>query len=126
MATVAGNSKRGNGTGAGRTKGTPNKSTAQAREAIALLVEGNISKLQGWIDQIAADDPKAAVDTLVKLLEYHVPKLARTELAGHMATEAISIQFAKSDQEVIDRWEHRIREETLAQLRHNLPSIPQQ
>lgn len=82
MATVVQNSGRGNGTGAGRTKGTPNKSTAQAREAVALLVEGNLPKLQGWLDRIAADDPKAAMDTFVKLLEYHVPKLARTELTG--------------------------------------------
>ena len=81
MAKLVKNSGRGNGTGAGRTKGTPNKSTAQAREAIALLVEGNMVKMQGWLDRIAADDPKAAVDTMVKLLEYHVPKLARTELA---------------------------------------------
>lgn len=82
MNKVVEHSGRGLGTGAGRTKGTPNKSTAQAREAIALLVEANLPKLQGWLDRIAADDPKAALDTLVKLLEYHVPKLARTELAA--------------------------------------------
>lgn len=81
MAIVDENSGRGGGTGAGRARGTPNKSTAQAREAIALLVDGNLPKLQGWLDRIAADDPKAAMDAFVRLLEYHVPKLARTELA---------------------------------------------
>lgn len=79
MNKVVEHSGRGLGTGAGRTKGTPNKSTTQAREAIALLVEGNIAKLQGWLDQIAANDPKAAMDSLIKLMEYHVPKLLRAE-----------------------------------------------
>jgi hypothetical protein len=82
MTKLVQNSRRGNGTGAGRTKGTPNKSTAQAREAIALLVEGNMDKMQGWLDQIAASDPKAAIDSIIKLMEYHVPKLARAELSG--------------------------------------------
>lgn len=89
MSKVVENSKRGNGTGAGRTKGTPNKSTSQAREAVALLVEGNLPKLQGWLDRIAEEDAKAALDSMVKLLEYHVPKLARTELAAETEEQGI-------------------------------------
>lgn len=67
----------------GRAKGTPNKVTANAREAIARFVDGNADRLQGWLDQVAENDgPKAAFECFKDLLEYHVPKLARTELTG--------------------------------------------
>ena len=70
-------------TGGGSRKGIPNKSTAQAREAIALFVDVNADRLQGWLDQIAEDKgPQAAFDCFTSLLEYHVPKLARHELTG--------------------------------------------
>ena len=70
-------------TGGGNRKGIPNKATAQAREAIALFVDGNADRLQSWLDQIAEDKgPQAAFDCFTSLLEYHVPKLARHELTG--------------------------------------------
>lgn len=67
----------------GRAKGTPNKTTVAAREAIAKFVDGNASRLQGWLDEIAKDEgPLAAFHCFNDMLEYHVPKLARTELTG--------------------------------------------
>jgi len=69
----------------GRQKGTPNKATATAREAIAKFIDANADRLQGWLDEIAADEkqgPRAAMECFKDLLEYHVPKLARTELTG--------------------------------------------
>jgi len=70
-------------TGGGSRKGVPNKATAQAREAIALFIDGNAERLQGWLDQIAAEKgPQAAFDCFTSLLEYHVPKLARHEHTG--------------------------------------------
>lgn len=68
-----------------RPKGSPNKTTALAREAIARFVDGNAHRLQGWLDDIAADEklgPKVAFDCFMDVVEYHVPKLARTELTG--------------------------------------------
>jgi hypothetical protein len=69
----------------GRSVGTPNKSTALAREAIAKFVDGNSHKLQEWLDEIAMNEklgPKVAFDCFMQVAEYHVPKLARTEHAG--------------------------------------------
>lgn len=69
--------------GPGRPKGIPNKATSNAREAIARFVEGNADRLQGWLDQIAEEQgPEKAVRCFMDLLEYHVPKLARTEVTG--------------------------------------------
>lgn len=65
--------------GAGRPAGTPNKATAQAREAIAAFVEGNVERLNGWLDAIANESPKQAFDCFMGVVEYHIPKLARTE-----------------------------------------------
>jgi hypothetical protein len=63
----------------GRPAGSQNKATAQAREAIAMFVEGNVDRLNGWLDDIAAENPKDAFDRFMSVVEYHIPKLARTE-----------------------------------------------
>ena len=71
--------------GIGRKKGVPNKATAMAREAIATFVDGNADRLQGWLDAIAEDPrlgPAAAFDRFMDVVEYHIPKLARTEHTG--------------------------------------------
>jgi hypothetical protein len=79
---------------AGRPKGVPNKSTAMAREAIATFVEGNTHQMQKWLEQVAEgvrndDDkfivlpnPEKAFGMLQSVMEYHLPKLARTEHTG--------------------------------------------
>jgi hypothetical protein len=69
----------------GRRPGSPNRTTALAREAIAQFVDANVPRLQGWLDDIAADPkhgPLAAFKCVQELLEYHIPKLQRTELTG--------------------------------------------
>lgn len=72
----------------GRPKGTPNKATALAREAIARFVDGNAKNLQKWLDEIAATEGSlAAFKCFMDVVEYHVPKLARTELVGREGEE---------------------------------------
>jgi len=78
----------------GRKKGTPNQATAEARAAIAKFVDRNSGRLQGWLDAIAdgvtdedgktivAPNPLKAFELFQSVIEYHVPKLARTELTG--------------------------------------------
>ncbi len=86
--------------GLGRMAGVPNKATANAREAIARFVDGNIERLQEWLDQIA-DDPKhgplAAFKCVQEVLEYHVPKLARTEVTG-MSGGPVVIKASQEDE----------------------------
>jgi hypothetical protein len=70
--------------GKGRPPGAPNKVTRDVRAALAQFAEGNVDKLQGWLDRVATRDPAKAAELFVRVLEYHVPKLARTELAGEI------------------------------------------
>lgn len=69
-------------TGGGSRKGKPNRATADARAAIADFVEGNVDRLNGWLDQIAMHDPEAAFKSFMSVVEYHIPKLARSEHVG--------------------------------------------
>ena len=66
----------------GRVAGTPNKVTSEAREAIGMFVQSNAHRLQEWLDAIAETDPEKAFSLFQSVIEYHVPKLARTELTG--------------------------------------------
>lgn len=66
----------------GRQAGTPNKATIDARFAIANFVEGNVERLNGWLEEIAQKDPKQAFDCFMSVIEYNIPKLARTEHTG--------------------------------------------
>lgn len=85
--------------GPGRPPGMPNKATADARQAIAQFVDGNAHRLSEWLDAVAKGvktidqetgdekyivppNPAKAFDMFQSVVEYHVPKLARTELVG--------------------------------------------
>lgn len=64
----------------GRKPGTPNKTTTDVREAIALIAQRNVGKVQQWLESI--EDPAKRVGLFLDLCEYHIPKLARTEITG--------------------------------------------
>jgi len=74
--------------GRGRPKGSQNKSSGMVRDAIAAFADGNAHKLQQWLDDVAAGvggnrpDPGKAADLYLRAIEYHIPKLARTEHIG--------------------------------------------
>ena len=67
-----------------RPKGSPNKATAEAREAIARLVDGNAHRLNLWLDEIyETKGAEAAWRCMMEVIEHHVPKLARHEHTGN-------------------------------------------
>ena len=76
--------------GKGRPAGVPNKSTTVVRNAIAQLLERNVPYMERWLQRIAEGDevlgikpdPHKALDIMLKMSEYHIPKLARTEMTG--------------------------------------------
>jgi hypothetical protein len=83
----------------GRKAGVPNKVTQEAREAVKALLDANLPFLQTWL-QTTADgvyddlagkwivppNPGKACDIVQNLVEYSVPKLARTEVVGDEKT----------------------------------------
>lgn len=76
--------------GRGRPPGAVNKSTKIVREAIANLLERNAENMDRWLQAVAEGDeekgvkadPHKALDIMNKMAEYHIPKLARTEVTG--------------------------------------------
>lgn len=64
----------------GRRKGTPNKATNDVREAIALLTQRNVLKLDKWLNAIK--EPERKIALFIDLAEFTIPKLARTEITG--------------------------------------------
>jgi len=70
------------GNPAGKPKGTLNKATRDVREAIARFAEGNAEQFAEWIVKVAETDPAKAADLYLKAIEYHIPKLARSEVTG--------------------------------------------
>jgi len=66
----------------GRPAGVPNKATTAVREAIARMAEDNAENFVGWLNQVATSNPEKACDIYLKAIEYHIPKLARTEVTG--------------------------------------------
>lgn len=91
----------------GRTKGTANKITADARAAVALIVQGNIASFQKKMRAIK--DPKDWCDTFIKLMEFNLPKLQRVEatvrhaLSAEQLTDAELAAIAGTEPPATDR-----------------------
>jgi hypothetical protein len=64
----------------GREAGVPNKITQEQREAFKLLLDGNMSKLQKWIDATAKVDPARAFGMVMDLAAHCVPKMKSIEI----------------------------------------------
>ena len=74
--------------------------TARLRTAIAELTDRNMAQFQYWLEYVALDDPKGALDIVVRMLEFSVPKLSRVEAqisaAGTVALEDLTIGELKA------------------------------
>ncbi len=86
----------------GRPKGTPNKATAEAREAIALFVNNNAHRLEKWLNDVAdggkyidetgkqvfvPPNPVKAFELFMRVIEFHIPKLQRSEIESTVRNE---------------------------------------
>jgi len=49
------------------------------RVAICELTDANITNVQVWLDKISTEDPAKALDIILRMLEFSVPKLSRVE-----------------------------------------------
>jgi hypothetical protein len=71
--------KKGNKIGKGRPEGTPNKRTEQWQTFSEYCLTGGIDKFKRELDSLKG---KQYVDAFLSILEFHKPKLARTEVTG--------------------------------------------
>ena len=95
----------------GKPKG-PNKVTREVRKAYQKLTEDNLENMSVWLNQVAADNPEKAMDLMLRLSEYVIPKLARTEVTGQDGEDffrGISFNFGPS----INDKDNRQQDETL-------------
>jgi len=56
----------------GRTKGTPNKTSAELRERFTLLLESNMDRIQSDLDTL---EPKDRIRTLLEISKFIIPTL---------------------------------------------------
>ena len=66
----------------GRTKGVPNKTTQEIRQAFQMLIESALPDIQEWLRKVAEDNPEKALQIVERYADYILPKLQRTELSG--------------------------------------------
>lgn len=66
----------------GRPKGTVNKVTKDIRSAYQQLVEFNLENMSAWLGAVANENPEKAFELMIKLSEYVIPKMQRTEVTG--------------------------------------------
>ena len=71
-----------NGGSNGRPKGVQNKTTQEIKDAYKKLLHTNLDNMSQWLGDVAADDPQKALELMLKLSEYIIPKLARQEVTG--------------------------------------------
>jgi len=77
MKFTSGHKKKG-----GRKKEVPNKVTTDIKLAFKNLVENNLDNMTEWLERIALDNPAKAMELMISISEYNIPKLARTEITG--------------------------------------------
>ena len=78
---TAENTKIGEGKpGPGRPKGSVNRATATARNAISSFIEAKAAEVESLWTRVAEKDPGKALELYAKLAEFILPKLARTEV----------------------------------------------
>lgn len=63
----------------GRKKGTANKVTKEIKEAYQQLINNNLDNLDTWIKDIAKDNPVKAMELIIKLSDFVLPKMKNIE-----------------------------------------------
>jgi hypothetical protein len=84
----------------GRPKGSVNRVTGDTREVFRNLVEENANRFQGWIDEVAKRDPEKALNLVINIAEFVLPKLSRTEIKAEVINKPRMIGF--EDAEIIE------------------------
>jgi len=66
----------------GRPKGATSARSNRFKVSLNKLLERSSDHMLQWLNEVAKDDPKGALDCVTKLAEYVYPKIQRTEHVG--------------------------------------------
>jgi hypothetical protein len=64
----------------GRPAGKGNATTEAVKQYYLELLNGNLQNIQLWLNQTASVDPKGALDFLIKLSPFVIPKKTETDM----------------------------------------------
>lgn len=85
----------------GRPAGAINRSTEMMKLSIARATNKVLDDLPTIMEEMVKKDPKGAVDLAIKLLEFNMPKLSRTEMRAEIEQkiQQISVNINHSGSE---------------------------
>jgi hypothetical protein len=76
---------------AGRPVGALNRSTEQMKLNLARATNNTLNYLSEDLEKIRKKDPEKAIELALKLMEYTLPKLSRTEMRAEIDTRIHAI-----------------------------------
>ena len=90
--------KPGHSLSKGRPSGALNRSTEEMKLTIARAVNHTLNTITKDLEEIKKRDPEKAMDLALKLMEYALPKLSRTEMKAEIEQkiQQITINITKS------------------------------
>jgi hypothetical protein len=83
--------QKGNQLGKGRPAGALNRSTEQAKLAVARLANSGLDALREDLEKIRKKDPIEAAKIYLKLIEYIVPKKSSIEMKAEIESRVQQI-----------------------------------
>ena len=95
---------------AGR-KALKNRSTKAMKNALAQLIDDNLDNMSDWLVGMANDDPKAAFQCMLSLMEFHMPKMSRVTFVDDKEEKA-DHKINKHAQEIADAVEREMQKVT--------------
>lgn len=90
--------QKGHKLATGRPKGAINRSTEMMKLTIARAVDNTLNTLSADLEKIRKDDPERAIELALKLMEFTLPKLSRTEMKAEIdqRIQSINVNISKS------------------------------
>jgi len=64
-----------------RPKGTPNRTTKEAREFLSALMDGEIEHIKTALECVRKDNPYKYIELLTRIMPYWMPKLTAESVA---------------------------------------------
>lgn len=90
---------------AGKAPGKQNAQTIRMKQSFALLIEANLDRMTDWLNEIAENDPKTAMDLVIRLSERFVPKLSQqaiTDAEGGDLFKNVQFRFGGEETQTPD------------------------